>query len=132
MTTVPTPNSYIAIVDDDGAIRPLIPDLLDIGIDVLNPIQWRCRGMDRAALARDFGSRVVFHGGVDNQQTLPFGSPADIAREVKENLAIFSACKGYIVAPCHNIQNVSPVENVLAMYEEASLLNAARKESATI
>jgi uroporphyrinogen decarboxylase len=102
---------------DDGAIRPLIPDLLDIGIDVLNPVQWRCRGMDRAALARDFGSRVVFHGGVDNQQTLPFGSPADVRREVAENLAIFSACKGYIVAPCHNIQANTPTENIVALYE---------------
>ena len=106
---------------DDGAIRPLIPDLLDIGIDVLNPIQWRCRGMDRAGLARDFGSRVVFHGGVDNQQTLPFGSPADVRREVQENLALFSAgrcaCKGYIVAPCHNIQANTPTENIVALYE---------------
>ena len=95
---------------DDGAIRPLVPDLLDIGIDVLNPIQWRCRGMDRAGLARDFGSRLVFHGGVDNQQTLPFGSPADVRREVQENLELFSACRGYIVAPCHNIQANTPTQ----------------------
>jgi uroporphyrinogen decarboxylase len=102
---------------DDGAIRPLIPDLLDIGIDVLNPIQWRCHGMERAALARDFGSRVVFHGGVDNQQTLPFGSPADVRREVEDNLAFFSTCKGYIVAPCHNIQANTPTANIVALYE---------------
>jgi uroporphyrinogen decarboxylase len=102
---------------DDGSIRPLIPDLLDIGIDVLNPIQWRCRGMDRAALARDFGSRVVFHGGVDNQQTLPFGSPDDVRREVEANISLFSACKGYIVAPCHNIQANTPTGNIVALYE---------------
>jgi uroporphyrinogen decarboxylase len=102
---------------DDGAIRPMIPELLDIGIDVLNPIQWRCRGMDRAALARDFGGRLVFHGGIDNQHTLPFGTPGDVRREVEENLALFSECKGYIVAPCHNIQANTPTENIVAMYE---------------
>ena len=102
---------------DDGAIRPLLPDLLDMGIDLLNPIQWRCRGMDRAALARDFGRRVVFHGGVDNQHTLPFGTPADVRREVEENIATFSACKGYVVAPCHNIQANTPTENILTLYE---------------
>jgi uroporphyrinogen decarboxylase len=102
---------------DDGAIRAIIPELLDIGIDILNPIQWRCRNMDRAALARDFGSRVVFHGGVDNQHTLPFGTPEDVRREVAENLALFSKCRGYIVAPCHNIQANTPTENIVALYE---------------
>ena len=102
---------------DDGAIRSLIPDLLEIGIDILNPVQWRCRGMERDRLARDFGNRVVFHGAVDNQQTLPFGTPAEVRREVAENLAIFSASKGYIVAPCHNIQANTPTRNIVALYE---------------
>jgi len=84
---------------------------------VLNPIQWRCRGMERTGLARDFGSRVVFHGGVDNQQTLPFGTPADVRREVEENIATFSRCKGYVVAPCHNIQANTPTENIVTLYE---------------
>jgi uroporphyrinogen decarboxylase len=110
---------------DDGAIRPLIPDLLDIGIDILNPIQWRCRGMDRANLARDFGARVVFHGGIDNQQTLPFGTPAGVRREVEENLALFSKCKGYIVAPCHNIQANTPTANIVALYETVGRKGAA-------
>lgn len=102
---------------DDGAIRTVIPDLIEIGIDVLNPIQWRCRGMDRAELARDFGQSLVFHGGVDNQHTLPFGTPADVAAQVQENLRIFSVCKGYIAGPCHNLQVNTPTENVVAMYE---------------
>jgi uroporphyrinogen decarboxylase len=101
---------------DDGAIRPLLPDLVEIGIDVLNPIQWRCKGMDRESLARDFGAHVVFHGAVDNQYVLPFGSPADVAEQVKENLRIFGDGKGYIVAPCHNLQVNTPTENVLALY----------------
>jgi uroporphyrinogen decarboxylase len=102
---------------DDGAIRPLIAGLIEIGIDILNPIQWRCRGMDRAALAADFGKHVVFHGGVDNQQTLPFGAPEDVRRQVRENIEIFSAGRGYIVAPCHNIQANTPTENVIALYQ---------------
>lgn len=101
---------------DDGAIRPVISDMIEIGIDLLNPIQWRCKGMDRAELARDFGPHVVFHGGIDNQYTLPFGSPAEVAAQVRENLDLFGACKGYIVGPCHNLQVNTPTENVVAMY----------------
>jgi uroporphyrinogen decarboxylase len=101
---------------DDGAIRPLIPELLEIGIDILNPIQWRCRGMDRASLAQSFGNQVVFHGGIDNQNTLPFGSPEDVRREVRENIAMFSRGRGYIVAPCHNLQANTPTENVVVLY----------------
>jgi len=102
---------------DDGAIRPLLPELIEIGVDILNPVQWRCRGMDRAALARDFGGEVVFHGGVDNQLTLPFGTPADVRREVRENIDLFRGGRGYIAAPCHNIQANTPTENILAVYE---------------
>jgi uroporphyrinogen decarboxylase len=102
---------------DDGAIRPLLPELIELGIDVLNPIQWRCAGMGREALARDFGKLVVFHGGIDNQQTLPFGTPADVKREVAENVRIFRGGKGYVAAPCHNIQPNTPTENILALYE---------------
>lgn len=102
---------------DDGAIRALIPDLLEVGIDILNPVQWRCRGMDRAGLAADFGDRVVFHGGIDNQQTLPFGSPQDVRDEVQESIELLGGRRGYIVAPCHNLQNNTPTENVVALYE---------------
>jgi uroporphyrinogen decarboxylase len=101
----------------DGAVRKIIPDMIDAGIDVLNPIQWRCAGMEREGLKRDFGERLVFHGGVDNQQTLPFGTPDDVRREVLDNLRILGAGGGYILAPCHNIQPVTPVENILALYE---------------
>jgi uroporphyrinogen decarboxylase len=102
---------------DDGAIRPLIPDLIEIGIDVLNPIQWRCRGMEREALARDFGRWLIFHGGIDNQQTLPFGTAVQVKQEVAANIAIFGTCRGYIAAPCHNIQANTPTENIMALYE---------------
>lgn len=72
--------------------------------------------MEREGLARDFGRQIVFHGGVDNQQTLPFGSVEDVRREVRENIAIFRGAKGYVVAPCHNLQANTPTANVVALY----------------
>jgi len=102
---------------NDGAVREIIPMMIEAGIDILNPIQWRCAGMDRERLKRDFGEQVIFHGGVDNQQTLPFGTVEDVRREVIDNIRILGAGGGYILAPCHNIQAVSPPENVVAMYE---------------
>jgi uroporphyrinogen decarboxylase len=66
-----------------------------------------------------FGDRIVFHGGVDNQQTLAYGSPEDVRQEVLYNLDVLGAGGGYILAPCHNIQAISPPENVVAMYETA-------------
>lgn len=101
---------------NDGSIRDVLPDLIGIGIDLLNPIQWRCKGMGRAELKRDFGDQVIFHGGMDNQQTLPFGTVADVEREVLENIELLGKGGGYILAPCHNLQVVSPAENIVAMY----------------
>ncbi len=104
-------------VHSDGAVRGILPDLLDIGMQVLNPIQWRCPGMEREGLKRDFGDKIIFHGAVDNQQTLPFGNVRDVRGEVEKNLAILGAGGGYILAPCHNIQPVTPPENIVALYE---------------
>lgn len=102
---------------DDGAISQILPGLVELGIDILNPIQWRANGMDRATLKQQYGSRLVFHGGMDNQYTLPFGSVEEVRQEVRDNLSILGAGGGYILAPCHNIQPITPVENILAMYE---------------
>jgi uroporphyrinogen decarboxylase len=101
----------------DGAVRRIIPDMIEAGIDVLNPIQWRCRGMEREGLKRDFGDKLVFHGGVDNQYTLAFGSVEEVRQEIIDNLRILGAGGGYILAPCHNIQAVSPAANIVAMYD---------------
>ena len=101
----------------DGAIRDILPDMIDLGIDVLNPIQWRCKGMEREGLMRDFGPSIAFHGGVDKQHTLSFGSVADVEKEVRDNLCILGAAGRYILAPCHNIQAVSPPENIVALYQ---------------
>jgi len=103
----------------DGAIREMLPDMIEAGIDVLNPIQWRCKGMEREGLKRDFGDQIVFHGAMDNQYTLAFGTVEEVRQEVVDNLRILGAGGGYILAPCHNIQAVSPPENIVAMYETA-------------
>ena len=102
---------------NDGAIRKIIPDMIKTGIDVLNPVQWRCKGMDREGLKRDFGKNLIFHGGVDNQQTLPFGTPEDVRQEVFDNIRILGKDGGYIIAPCHNIQPVTMMKNIVAMYQ---------------
>ena len=113
--------SYV-YTHSDGAIREVIPDLIAIGVDMLDPIQWRCAGMERAALKRDFGDRLVFHGAMDNQQTLAFGTPDQVRAEVAENLAVLGQGGGYILAPCHALQAVGRPENAVAMYEAAQEL----------
>jgi len=101
----------------DGAIQKIIPEMIKAGIDVLNPIQWRCKGMDREVLKRNFGEKLIFHGGMDNQYTLAFGLKEEVRQEVMDNLRILGRDGGYILAPCHNIQAVSPPENIVTMYQ---------------
>ncbi len=102
---------------NDGSIRRIIPDMIGLGIDILNPIQWRCQDMERTELKRDFGDKVVFHGALDNQHTLPFGSEKEVREEVLDNLRILGSDGRYILAPCHNIQPITPIKNIIAMYE---------------
>jgi len=97
--------------------QQLLPEMIEAGIDILNPIQWRCKGMDRVSLKRDFGDKVIFHGGMDNQYTLAFGSKEEVRQEVMDNIRILGKGGGYILAPCHNIQAVSPPENIVTMYQ---------------
>jgi len=104
---------------NDGAISEIIPDLIELGIDVLNPIQWNCKGMDRELLQQKYGDKIVFHGAMDNQYTLAFGSKEEVRQEVIDNINILGENGGYILAPCHNIQTVSPPENIITMYETA-------------
>lgn len=103
----------------DGAVSANVPQMIEAGIDVLDPVQWRCKGMERERLVADFGDRIGFHGAMDNQFTLPFGSPEDCRQEVRDNFRILGAKGGYILGPCHNIQPITPPENVVAMYETA-------------
>ena len=102
----------------DGAARPLIKPILDCGVDVLNPIQHACPGMDLAELKKEFGQRVIFHGGVDNQFALPRGTADDVRAETRRCLETLGAGrKGFICCSCHNVQAGTPLENVFAMIE---------------
>ena len=99
----------------DGAIRTFIPDLIQDGIDVLDPIQKHCPGMEFEQLKADFGSQLVFHGGVDTQQTLPFGNVDQVRRETKRTLQALGPGGGLIIGPAHNVQPDVPPENLVAM-----------------
>lgn len=103
----------------DGAVLEIIPDLLEMGMDILNPVQWRCAGMERENLKGQFGDRLVLEGAMDNQYTIPFGSIDEVRQEVRDNIRILGEGGGFILTPCHNIQVVGPPENVVAMYETA-------------
>ncbi len=99
-----------------GAIYELIPDLIDAGFDVLNPVQISATGMDPKRLKNEFGKDIVFWGGgIDTQHTLPFGTPEDVYNEVIKNFEIFNEGGGYIFNPVHNIQSNVPIENIIAM-----------------
>ncbi len=103
----------------DGAAEPLIAPLIDGGIDVLNPIQHVCPGMDPATLKSRYGDQIIFHGGVDNQNVLPFGTPDDVRAEVRmlQN-TLGNGREGFICCSCHNVQAGTPVDNILAMIDE--------------
>ncbi len=101
----------------DGALRPLIPHLLDMGIDVLNPVQADAPGMEPEGLKADFGDRLSFHGGIDIIDTLPRGTTDDVRAEVRERMQVLGEGGGYIMASSHHIQPDTPLANVLAMYE---------------
>jgi uroporphyrinogen-III decarboxylase len=101
-----------------GGIRPLLPDIVDAGFDVLNPVQCSAEGMEAEGLKRDFGDRLTFWGGgVDTQKTLPFGTPGEVYDQVSERIRVFNRDGGYIFNAIHNIQAGTPVENVMAMVD---------------
>jgi len=100
-----------------GAIRELIPDLIEIGVDVLNPVQVSAAGMNAAELKREFGRDLVFWGGgVDTQRVLGSGTPAQVAEDVRANVAALKSGGGFVFAAVHNIQANVPAENVVAMW----------------
>ena len=101
----------------DGAVRKFIPDLIDIGVDILNPIEGHLRGMDPVELKKDFGKDLVFQGGVDVKNVLNNGSIEDVRREVRLRIEQMAEGGGYILAPAHNFGNDIPLENMLAFFE---------------
>jgi uroporphyrinogen decarboxylase len=109
-----------------GAVRPLLPMIVDAGVDMLEPIQIRAEGMDPAGLKKDFGARICFYGGVDLQQVLCRATPQGVADEVKRLIDILGRDGGYILGPGHTyIQADAPLANILAMYETAAAYRSA-------
>ena len=102
-----------------GGIYPVIGDIIQSGVDVLNPIQTNAYGMDRKRLNKEFGSCLVFHGSVDQQKALVFGSVDDVVKETKECLSVLGKGGGYIVAASHRLEADIPTENVVAMFDTA-------------
>jgi uroporphyrinogen decarboxylase len=101
-----------------GNVRPIIPDFIEIGVDILNPIHTRAAGMEPTALKRDFGHDLVFWGGgVDTQGVLPNGTPAEVRDDVRHNLEALAPGGGYVFNTVHNIQADVPPANIIAMYE---------------
>ena len=103
-----------------GDCSVFIPDLIDMGIDILNPVQINTAGMDPARLKAEYGRDLVFWGGgIDSQKVLPFASPQQIREEVKKNIGMFKPGGGYVFNSVHNIQPEVPPENVVALFDAA-------------
>ena len=109
-------NPHIKIAyHTDGVVYPIIPDLIEIGLDVLNPIQ--PMAMDPVRLKNEFGKNLCFWGSLDIQQTLPFGTPEQVKEEVITRLKTIGRGGGLLIGPTHNIQLDTPLENFWAMIE---------------
>ncbi len=105
-----------------GALRPIIPDLIEIGIDVLNPVQCNCPGMDPLELKAEFGKDLAFMGGVDTQGLLPTGTVEEVRRATARLIeGMTRDGGGYILAASHTVPPETPDENIFAMYEEAGI-----------
>jgi uroporphyrinogen-III decarboxylase len=101
-----------------GSVIKLIPDFIEAGFDILNPVQCSATGMEPSELKRRFGDQIVFWGGgVDTQHTLPFGTPDEVRREVQERIRAFGPGGGFVFNPIHNVQAQTPIENLMAMLE---------------
>jgi uroporphyrinogen decarboxylase len=102
-----------------GAVVPLIDRLIDLGVDMLDPIQVRAKGMDPVEIKERFGSRIALHGAIDTQYLLPRGTPEEVAGEVRRMIATLGP-EGYVISPCHVLQTDVPTANVLAIYDTAN------------
>jgi uroporphyrinogen decarboxylase len=102
-----------------GSLVPVMPDLIDMGMQVWETCQVHLAGNDPATLKREFGRHIAFYGAINTQSTLPFGTVEDVRREVRERIAVLGRGGGYICGPDHTVMRGTPVENVLAWLDEA-------------
>lgn len=100
-----------------GSVVKGVEMLLDSGVDILNSLQPKAKGMDSTYLKDKFGDKLCFHGGIDIQEVLPQGTVQDVEEEVKRRIAIYAPDGGYIFCPAHDIQNDVPIENIIALYK---------------
>lgn len=110
--------SWKTFIHSCGSVVALLPELVEAGFDILNPVQCSAAGMEPRRLKESFGDRLTFWGGgVDTQRTLPFGTPDDVRREVRERIEIFGRGGGFVFNTVHNVQANTPVDNLVALYE---------------
>ncbi|GAP39669.1 uroporphyrinogen decarboxylase family protein [Flexilinea flocculi] len=113
-----THTTWKTFIHTCGSIMPLIPDIIEAGFDILNPVQISAVNMDPQELKNRFGDQITFWGGgIDTQRVLPFGTAEEVRQQVQRNIEIFGKGGGYVFNPIHNVQSKVPVENLLAMYE---------------
>lgn len=110
-----------------GAVEPLIDSIIDSGFDILNPVQCSARGMEPGHLKVEFGDRITFWGGgINTQKTLPFGTPEQVRAEVLDRCETFGPGGGFVFNAIHNVQALSPIENVAAMIDAVHTFNGTR------
>jgi len=102
-----------------GSVHAIIEDLIEIGIDVLNPVQVSAKNMDPTKLKKEWGDRLAFWGAIDSQRVLPFGTPEQVRAEVRRTIDCMANGGGYVLSSVHNIQREVPPENIVAMFDEA-------------
>ena len=110
-----------------GTLKPLIPEFIEIGLDILNPIQPMAKDMEPEFLKKEYGKDLIFFGGICVQDLLPNSTPAKIKSEVKRRAEILGHKGGYIIAPAHNIQDDTPIENILALFEAVEELSGTSR-----
>ncbi len=102
-----------------GCVAPLIPDFIELGVQILNPVQVSAKGMDLQTLKSRFGGKIAFNGGIDTQELLPFGTPAEVAEAAESTLKTAAPGGGYVFAPSQSFLPEVPTENILALYKSA-------------
>mgnify|MGYP001182976312 CR=1 FL=1 len=102
-----------------GSVTPFVEDLIEIGVDALNPVQVSASNMEPAELKQAFGEHIAFWGGIDTQNVLPNGTPEEVRSEVRRVIDCLAPGGGYVLNSVHNIQTDVPPENVVAMFDEA-------------
>jgi len=109
-----------------GAVKPFIPGLIQIGTDVLDVLQFSADQMDPHEIKTEFGETLCFHGGMDVQNTLPFGTEDEVRRVARERIDVLGHDGGYILAPTHNVQVDTPPANIVAMYTESGSIRSGK------